>query len=229
MVKQRTHTAVLMLAAAVLALGMAAVDWFVSPPYAVKSAIKLVLFLLVPLGLLLLDQQRFAAVRQIFKPTKKGSLAVSFALGAAVFALILAAYFAAKNVFDFSGITDSLTSEEGVTKENFVFVSFYIAIVNAFLEEWFFRGFSFLLLKPHVGKKAAAVFSAALFALYHLGMTDGWFHPAISALALLGLFVGGLIFDALCDKFDCIYPSYLCHMCCNLSINLIGFTLFGIW
>ena len=45
---------------------------------------------------------------------------------------------------------------------------------------------------------------------------------------MFGLIVGGLIFNALNDKFGNIYPSWFVHMAANFAINTIGFILFGI-
>ena len=47
-------------------------------------------------------------------------------------------------------------------------------------------------------------------------------------LPSVGLIVGGLIFNALNDKFGNIYPSWLTHMAANFAINTIGFILFGV-
>ena len=67
-----------------------------------------------------------------------------------------------------------------------------------------------------------------MFAFYHVGMTSGWFNPIIYALSLIGLFVGGCIFNYLNEKCENIYTSWLVHMFANFAINTIGFILFGI-
>ena len=95
-------------------------------------------------------------------------------------------------------------------------------------KEFFFRGFAFLRLKGSAPRIFAYIFSAAAFSLYHVAMMIGWFSPILFALVMLGLFVGGLIFNALNDKFGNIYPSWLTHMAANFAINTIGFILFGV-
>ena len=54
------------------------------------------------------------------------------------------------------------------------------------------------------------------------------FHPAVLALLMFGLIVGGLIFNALNDKLGNIYPSWFVHMAANFAINSIGLILFDI-
>ena len=206
---------------------MCVVDGVISPPYLYKSIIKIFLFLLVPCICFIVWREKAEHLRRLFWPQKKSFL-IALVLGIAVFAVILGAYFVLRPFIDFSGIRDSLTGGIGVTADNFVFVAIYISFVNSLLEEFFFRGYAFLLLRREVGRRFAYVYSSALFALYHVGMTSGWFNPLIGVLAMLGLFAGGCIFNFLNERFDCIYPSWLVHMFANFAINTIGCILFGI-
>ena len=138
------------------------------------------------------------------------------------------AYFFLGDYIDLNGIKESLTTGIGVTADNFVYVAIYISFVNSLLEEFFFRGYAFLMLKEESGRKFAYIFSSAMFALYHVGMTSGWFGAGIFALMMFGLFAGACIFSFLNEKCGNIYPSWLVHLCANLAINTIGFILFGI-
>lgn len=211
----------LLIAAAVLCCGvMAWVDGVLRPGYAVKSAIKMAVFAALPL--LLTYACGLMSPKEIFRFRKQG-FGVALGLGLGIYALILGGWAVLRNWIDFSGIADSLTSNAGVTKENFLYVSLYISFVNSLLEEFFFRGFVFGNLKQ--SRKFAYCFSAAAFSLYHAAMMIGWFHPALLILVLAGLFVGGLIFNWLNEKQDCIYVSWLTHMFANFAINTIGFIL----
>ena len=107
-------------------------------------------------------------------------------------------------------------------------MALYISFINSFLEEFFFRGFAFISLKKLTSRKFAYIFSAALFALYHAGMTAGYFHIGIFLATLAGLFVAGIIFNYLNEKSENIYTSWLVHMFANFAINTVGFILFGI-
>ena len=206
---------------------MCFVDGIISPPYLYKSIIKIVLFLLIPLGYFLLSKDKSAYLKKLFVPKKKDFL-LALLLGIGVFAVIMIAYFFLGDYIDLSGIKESLTTGIGVTADNFVYVAIYISFVNSLLEEFFFRGYAFLILKEESGRKFAYIFSSAMFALYHVGMTSGWFNILIYILSMAGLFVGGCIFNYLNEKCENIYPSWLVHMCANFGINTIGFILFGI-
>ena len=112
--------------------------------------------------------------------------------------------------------------------DNFIFVAGYISFENSFLEEFFFRGYAFILLKQKTNRIFAYAFSSGLFAFYHVGMTFGWFQGFVYVLALLGLFFGGCIFNFLNEKCKNIYLSWLVHMFANFAINTVGMILFGI-
>ena len=201
---------------------MALVDGVIQPGYAVKSCIKAALFLLLPLLTSLWD--RDILYLPLFRPRTKGALA-ALGLGAALYSLILGAYFLIGPYFDFSGIAKSLTGDAGITKDNFLYVSLYISFVNSFLEEFFFRGFLFSNLRTSAGRKTAYLFSSLLFSLYHTAMMIGWFSLPLFLLVLAGLAAGGMIFNWLNEKMDTIYCSWLTHMFANFAINTIGFLL----
>lgn len=203
---------------------MGAVDAVIRPGYIVKSAVKAVLFIGLPLICKIInkDTSPFSYLR----PNLRGIL-LSLALGAAVFAMILGSYFALRGVFDFSGVTKSLESDVGVTKDNFIFVAAYISLVNSFLEELFFRGFAFLALCRFVSRRAAYIYSSAAFALYHIAIMIGWFTPVVFIPVMVGLIAGGVIFNYIDEKNGSIYSSWLIHMGANFAINTIGFILFA--
>ena len=203
---------------------MGLVDAVIQPGYAVKSAIKIALFLLLPLIYSFFVKN--CDLKSLFRLNKKG-IWTALALGAAVYAVVLAAYFVFRGIFDFSALTGSLTSQTGVNKDNFIFVSIYISFANSLLEEFFFRGFAFLTLAKTSSRKFAYIFSASLFALYHIAMMIGWFGLPVVLLAMLGLFIGGVIFNYFNEKYGNIYLSWLIHMFANFAINTIGFILFN--
>lgn len=208
-----------------LCLGMAVVDGVFRADYFLKSGIKLILFLGVPFAYgRIVKADGFAG---FFVPDKK-SLAWAFWLCIPIYGVILGGYFLFRNIFDFSGITVSLTQNIGVNRENFLAVSLYISFINSLLEEFFFRGFGFLCLRKLVPGWVAHGFSALVFALYHVAMMMGWFSVWVFVLVLAGLFLGGFLFNLLDEKAGNIYPSWFVHMFANFAINTIGFMLFGV-
>lgn len=198
---------------------MALVDGVLRPGYALKSAIKIALFL----GLPLLFGPRESSLALFRFPGKR--LLPALGLGLGVYGVILGGYFLVRNWFDFSGIADSLTKNAGVTADNFLYVSLYISFANSLLEEFFFRGYLFTSLKALASRPFAYLFSALAFAAYHVAMMLGWFSPALFLLVMAGLTVGGMLFNWLNEKLGTLCGSWLVHMFANFAINTIGFML----
>ncbi|MBQ9757290.1 MAG: CPBP family intramembrane metalloprotease [Clostridia bacterium] len=204
---------------------MAIIDGILQADYAIKSAIKLVIFLGLPALYTLSDKK--LQIKTLFVMNRRG-IGLALCLGILIYFIILGGYLLLKNVFDFSAITTSLTDNIGVNRDNFIFVSLYISFVNSLLEEFFFRGFAFLTLKRVSTRKFAYLFSAIAFSIYHIAMMIGWFSVEVFLIVLIGLFVGGLIFNYLNEKSNTIYPSWFVHMFANFAINTVGFILFDI-
>ena len=149
--KNRSRTSILTVTV-ICCLIMAFVDAVIQPAYAMKSAIKISVFMLIPLIASKVDDQ--IRYLDLLRPNMKGLLP-AIALGLGIYGIILGAYFIVRPFYDFSKIADALTSNAGVTKENFLYISLYISFVNSFLEEFFFRGFVFTNLKNLSGRKLA--------------------------------------------------------------------------
>ena len=204
---------------------MLVIDSVLHPVYWIKSICKVTLFLLCPLLYSRIDPE-FLPLK-LFSINRK-SFIPSLGLGFGVFFFILAAYAIFSRLGDFSTITGLLEENIGVDRENFLLVAVYISFVNSLLEEFFFRGFAFFTLRSLTGRTFAYIFSAFAFAVYHTAMILGWWDWWLFALALAGLFVGGLLFDFLNEKTQTILPSWMVHMFANFAINTVGCILFGI-
>ncbi|MBQ9921327.1 MAG: CPBP family intramembrane metalloprotease [Clostridia bacterium] len=223
--KNKKKSVAIVTVTVVFCIIMAIVDGVLKANYFTKSLVKLFIFLICPIIYSMFDKD--LDIKPIFKPNKNG-IKLALCLCIPIYAVILGGYLLLKDVFDFSGITSALTNNIGVNGDNFIFVSLYISFVNSLLEEFFFRGFSFLTLRRISSSKFAYIFSAAVFSLYHVAMMIGWFSAGVFIIILAGLFAGGLIFNYLNDKSGTIYPSWFVHMFANFAINTVGFILFGI-
>ena len=200
----------MVLACAVMAL----VETVLQPGYLVKSCIKWVLFLGLSIG-------------SLRGSLRREGLGLGLCLGGGIFAVILAAFFLFRDFIDLRAIADGLLGKEGISRENFLWVALYISVVNSLLEELLFRGLGYLTLRQSAPEPFAMVFSAAAFAAYHIAILDSWFSWWVYGLCMLGLFLGGLIFNFL-DRRGGILPSWLAHAGANLAINTIGLMMFGL-
>jgi membrane protease YdiL (CAAX protease family) len=188
--------------------------------YLYKSIIKICVFVVLPLLTLNRDFK--------FLKIEKKHLIYSIFLGVFIFTFILLSYFSIGAYFDFSQVTTRLEEGIGVNKDNFIYVSIYISLVNSFIEEFFFRGIGYMNLKNYLNKRTASLISAGLFSIYHVGMMITWFDWYLFMLLIISLVIAGLMFNYINEKTHSIYTSWMVHLFANLSINTVGMILFGI-
>ncbi len=199
---------------------MAIIETIIEPPYFVKSALKIIFFLLIPIAFLKRKKEKLLA--DAFALNKKKILNL-LGLGALIYAVIMVAFFLTKGVFDYSSLVNSLSADQNVSQSSFIWVALYISFCNSLLEEFLFRFVAFIKLSEYATKKVSYIFSSIMFALYHIGMIGGSFPLPLLLLALVGLAAGGLIFDFVDDKNRNIYNSWIIHMFADFAIMTIWY------
>ncbi|MBR5723177.1 MAG: CPBP family intramembrane metalloprotease [Oscillospiraceae bacterium] len=193
-----------------------------APPYAVKSAVKLVLIvLLVCIGTKLSG----VSIKDGIRFHKMQRPAPLIAVSIAVIPVVLLGFFLLRNQLDLPAIREGLMAKEQLTKQNCLFVFAYIALCNSFLEEAFFRGFLTERFREAGLKKYGGWLSALCFALYHIGIVDSWLSPPMLILCIVMLFNAALFLQWICDRFGSVRASWLVHGCANLAINSVGILL----
>jgi membrane protease YdiL (CAAX protease family) len=187
--------------------------------YAFTSALKIVLFISFPLIYLKFSRER--KFREIF--SLKGdskNIKRSFALGGGVFAVIWIAFFFLRQFIEKDMVTGALETNS-IDGSNFFLVFIYVVLINAALEEFFFRGYIFDTLHRMGYKKYAHVFSSLLFAVYHVAILREAVSPAMMIFCIAGLVAAGLIFNGLVVWCRCITGALIVHISANLALNLI--------
>lgn len=183
--------------------------------YFVSLATKLVLFLSLPFVI-----NRWVLGNRIhFKMTAK-NLKFMMVVSLSIIGVIIIAYFILQNVIDVTAIKSDINGRQKIDESMYLFPIFYTIFANSFIEEYFFRGFIFYGLreKPWM----AAIFSSALFAIYHIAIVATWFTLPLLLLTLTGLFIGGLIFAYFVQKTDSLFGSYLIHMAADIGVVIVG-------
>lgn len=197
-------------------------------PYWPQSFIRVVLLFVIPCVCSVVFLKSNFPPPSSFKQIKLSGLLPGFIIGIASFIIVLVAYAILNRFIDMQGVKASLETSAGVTAQNFISVGLFIIIINSFIEEYFFRGFLFLQLVKLGHRRYAYGYSAFFFALYHVLIIGGWFNPILMILALLALFIIGLVFNYIDEKSGTIANSWLAHACADSAIIIIGLRLFGI-
>lgn len=199
---------------------MALIETVIEPAYIVKSAIKIMVFFFFPfiyakaINIKLFDNSFVLDKKNIMK---------LLLLGSVIYAVIIGAYSVTKNIFDYSSLIDSLSSDQKVDGNSFIGVALYISFGNSFLEEFLFRLVSFIKLFECTDRKIAYIFSSVIFAVYHIAMIGSSFPLPLLLLALIGLTIGGCIFDYVDEKNENIYNSWIIHMFADFAIMTIWY------
>ncbi len=201
---------------------MALIETIIEPAYIVKSALKVAVFLLLPLVYAKITHTKL--LDEFFKIDKRGMMKL-FVLGSFIYAVILGAYTLTKNFFDYASLVQSLSADQKVNSGSFIGVALYISICNSFLEEFFFRFVAFIRLSKYTARKIAYIFSSGMFAVYHIAMIGMSFPPLMLLLALIGLAIGGLLFDYVDSKNENIYHSWVIHMFADFAIMTVSLYL----
>lgn len=201
-------------------IAMAVIEIKIEPAYFVKSLLKVMLFLIVPL--IVIKSQKERVFTDSFSLNKRSILRLS-GLGIVIYAVIMLAFMLTKGIFDYSSLVDSLSADQNVSHGSFIPVALYISFGNSLLEEFLFRFVSFIKLREYTGKKVAYIFSSCMFAVYHVAMIGGAFPLPLLLLALAGLAIGGAIFDYADDKSGNIYNSWIVHMFADFALMTIWY------
>lgn len=199
---------------------MALIETVIEPAYAMKSAAKAAVFLVVPLLFF-----RAAKIKLFDHPLAldQKSVLKLLALGSLIYAVIIGGYGLTLHLFDYASLVQSLSADQRVDNNSFLWVALYISLGNSFLEEFLFRRIAFLQLSRHTSRKTAYLFSSVTFAVYHIAMIGTSFPPPLLVLVLIGLTAGGLIFDCADEKSKTIYNSWIIHMFADFAIMTIWY------
>lgn len=203
------------------------VEYYIVPGYMIKSILKVFMFFILPLIYVGVDKS--INILDYFKIKSRRQFLRSLVLGISIYMLIIGAYFILTTYINLSEIREILYKSGDITRGNFLYVAVYISFFNSLLEEFFFRGFIFLSLKKRSSRTIAYIVSALAFSLYHIGIMVDWFNIVIFFLALIALFIGGLVFNYLNEENKNIYNSWLVHMFANFALNTIGLIMYGIF
>lgn len=194
--------------AGLVILALFAVEQVFEFTYLVKTLIKLPLFTVVPM---------LALRNASYKKGKFPRQAILVSLG--VFLIIIATYMLLGQFIDVHAIQSDFVNRMQISSHQYILIGLYTIFVNAFIEELFFR--SYLLN----GRRENVILASLFFAIYHIAIFATWFSIPMFLLAMLGLFVGGLIFSYFTLKHQSFISSYLIHMAADLAIVLIGYNM----
>jgi uncharacterized protein len=193
--------------------------------YPLKAIFRVVFFLGLPLFDWLVLQRltpaelwrRLAPKRSQLRGLLLGLLAGSLAvavIGLLGLPLLRRLGFAA----DFGSIVENTGKSEG----SLFFFLLYLPLVNALIEEIFFRAYLYLEIARRGWEVPGTVFAALLFALYHLSVVRGWMGLPLVLLMLAGLFAAGLLLNRILRRQGHVFGVWIIHGLFNFLTILLS-------
>lgn len=203
------------------------VDQILHLSYISKVLSKILLFSLFPFIYVRITHDNFIKTSLICVK-KRFHLKISHILGFCIFIILIIVYNLIKQYLNLDVMIYEFEEKYKINKTNIIYYGIYLTFINSFLEEFFFRGFIFLNLK-NLGIKRIAYFTSSIaFSIYHISNFQNWLNIWIFALATIGLFIGGMIFDYLDDKENTFINSWFVHICADLAIVGFGLRIFKV-
>lgn len=189
--------------------------------YTTKTIAKILLFVGIPL--MLFYKKGFPFL--LFKKVDRKSSSAAILVGITMMTIIVVTFIKLRTFIDIDALLIELAAI-GVTSSVFPFIALYILFGNSLVEEFFFRGF---LTSFFTRAWVRVLIPSFLFAIYHIAIFLTWFSVPLLLLAVLGLWVGGIIFQLVNEKSGTILPSWTIHLFADVGILLIGIYIFYIY
>jgi membrane protease YdiL (CAAX protease family) len=158
-----------------------------------------------------------------WSPTSRKGVVAGLVSAIPVGVVILGAYLIAKNSLIDPAEAKQTILELGINSpaKFFIFAS-SMSLVNSLMEEYVWRWFVFSKFKVLFGARPAIVLSAFFFTLHHVVIVWGLGSLWLVFLGSLGLFVGGIVWGWLYNKYNSIWPGWICHVAADTAIMWIA-------
>jgi len=101
----------------------------------------------------------------------------------------------------------------------------YWILINSVLEEYVWRWFVFSKCKKIMSTKMAIFTTAVAFTIHHIFAMQLYFSWAVVGIATVGIFIGGVVWAWLYQRYQSIWPGYISHAIVDLTIFTIGYIL----
>jgi membrane protease YdiL (CAAX protease family) len=161
--------------------------------------------------------------RPSLSPPRQGGLGVGAALGAAVGAIIAVAYiFIGIPLIDPEPLRAALGEIGLADPRVYLGGAAYWILVNSVLEEYVYRWFIFTRCEHLAGGSVAVVASALAFTAHHVIALQVYLSLTFTAIASLGVFVGGAVWAWCYLRYRSIWPGWISHIVADIAIFAIG-------
>ena len=159
---------------------------------------------------------------EIPKP-KFFDLITGVTVGILMFCLILSIYWLyLRSWIDVNLVREKLAKFSDLDRQAFIVSGVYFILINALIEEYFWRWFVYSRCEELKSGKAAVVISALFFTLHHtigLATFTNW---RVALIGSLAVFIAGIIWSEYYRRYRSIWSNYFSHAIADLALYIVA-------
>jgi len=175
---------------------------------------KIWLFLLPVAWLLFVDKGKLS-----WSPTSKRGILAGLLWSIPVAIVLLGAYWVVKGGSFIDPDATKTIAELGIaTPAKFLIFALAMSLGNSLMEEYVWRWFVFSKFKVLVGVWPAIILSAFFFTVHHVVIMWNFGSIGLVMAGSAALFAGGIIWGYLYNKYNSIWPGWICHVAADTAI-----------
>jgi len=155
----------------------------------------------------------------------RNNLSLTILTGFSVFCIFWFVYFLIGNsLLDKQYIIETINKQFSINYKTVITSGILVILLSSFIEEFYYRAFSFNLLSKH-NKKIAYLLPSFIYTLQHVLFMYHWFSWLILTIAIVSLFVFALLCSMFYHKTQSIVSCWIIHLFGDLAMMTIGMHL----
>ena len=161
-----------------------------------------------------------------WSPPQNGGLGVGLLTGLIVGAVIgLAALVFGIFDMDMGQLAGEVDQMGLTTPRAYLFGALGWTFVNSLMEEYVYRWFVFSQCERLMPRFVAVLASATVFTTHHVIALSTYLPMYLTALASLGVFLGGVLWAVLYSRYRSIWPGWISHIIADVAVFAVGWQL----
>ena len=156
-----------------------------------------------------------------WSPTTKQGIVAGFVLAIPVSIVLFGTYWMAKGTLIDPDAKQAIEQLDIASPANFLIFALAMSLLNSLMEEYVWRWFVFTKLRVIAGVWPAILLSAFFFTVHHVVIMWNFGSLSLVLLGSAGLFSGGIIWAWLYNRYNSIWPGWICHVAADAAIMWI--------
>jgi membrane protease YdiL (CAAX protease family) len=178
---------------------------------------KVWLMVLPVVWLLCIDQGKLS-----WSPTNKNGIIAGLLWSVPIAVILFVTYLLAKDLLISQEDAKAAIVKFGISSPaKFLIFASAMSLGNSLMEEYVWRWFVFSKFKLLLGVWPAIFLSAFFFTVHHIVIMWNFGSLWLVFLGSIGLFTGAIIWAWLYNKYNSIWPGWICHVAADAAIMCI--------